>query len=83
MKALSTQEHAQACGMFYDAVANSTLRHMGQPELLAAIKGAGRRQLGDAFAWSRRSSTVDITPLVAATLGVWAVANVPVGGLAF
>jgi hypothetical protein len=33
-----------------------------------ALAGARRRRLGDAWAWDRRDSTVDISPLVAATL---------------
>ena len=40
-------------------------------ELLAALKGAVQRPLGDAWAWSRKSSSIDICPLVAATLALW------------
>jgi hypothetical protein len=42
-----------------------------QPELSAALAGATKRSLGDAWAWSRRNSAVDISPLVAATLALW------------
>jgi hypothetical protein len=44
------------------------LRHLGTPELAAAVAGAATRPLGDAWAWSRKSSAVDISPLVACTL---------------
>ena len=47
------------------------LRHLGGLELRQAVKGATKRPLGDAWAWSRRKSTVDISPLVAATLALW------------
>lgn len=67
----TTQEYAQACGLLFDAVENQTLRHLGTPELGSAVKGATTRPLGDQWAWSRKNSTVDISPLVAATLAVW------------
>jgi hypothetical protein len=68
---VSAQEHAQGCGLIYDAVAEKTLRHLDTPELSAALKGAVKRPLGDAWAWSRKSSSVDISPLVAVTLALW------------
>jgi len=72
----STADEAQACGAFVDAAAPAegepTLRHLGQPVLDAAVKGAAKVQLGDgAWRWSRRTSTVDISPLVAVTLAAW------------
>lgn len=70
----SARDVAQACGAFYDAAVPAagepTLRHLGQEALDAAVAGAARRQLGDAWAWSRRSA-VDISPLVAVTLAAW------------
>jgi hypothetical protein len=63
-------EYAAACGTFFDSVVEATVRHGGEPELTAAVRGAARRPLGDAWAWSRKSSTVDISPLVAATLAL-------------
>ncbi|HJV08911.1 MAG TPA: hypothetical protein VJ653_04495 [Acidimicrobiales bacterium] len=66
------RETAQACGLFYQAVSDSArLRHLDQPELTVALAGAERRPLSDAWAWARKSTSVDITPLVAATLAVW------------
>ena len=73
---VTMEQHADACGRFYDEVANSTLRHLGQPELRNAIKGAKTRALGDRWAWSRRNSGVNITPLVASTLALWATATI-------
>jgi phage terminase large subunit-like protein len=68
---VSSKEMAQACGVFFDAVTQGTLRHLGTPELTAALDGAVKRSLGDAWAWSRKSSSVDISPLVACTLALW------------
>lgn len=71
----NTNEAAQAFELFYTAVNERTLVHLGeewQPDLHAAVAGAARREVGDSgFAWARRDSAVDITPLVACTLGVW------------
>jgi hypothetical protein len=68
---VNAREHAQACGMIYDAVDQDTLRHLGTTELTAAIAGAVKRPLGDSWAWSRKNSTIDICPLVAITLALW------------
>lgn len=69
---VSAKEHAQACGIFYDAVMDTgTLRHLGTPELDSAVSGAVTRPLGEAWAWSRKNSAIDISPLVASTLALW------------
>ncbi len=68
---VAAKEHTQACGTFYDAVDQDRLRHLGSSELTLAVGGAVKRQLGDAWAWSRKSSAVDISPLVASTLALW------------
>jgi hypothetical protein len=65
-------EYAQACGLLVDHVDQHTIRHLGTPELAAAVRGVSTRPLGDAWAWSRRSSAVDVSPLVAVTLALWA-----------
>ncbi|GLW32264.1 hypothetical protein [Actinoplanes regularis] len=79
---LGTAAAARAWGMFYDAVAGDdldgrVLRHIGQPELTAAVAGAKRRPLGEGYAWDRRAATVDITPLVAATNALYGYATRP------
>jgi hypothetical protein len=67
---VDSQELARACGGLVDAVRERSFRHLGTPELRAAIKGAGKRALGDSWAWSRKSSAADISPLVAVTLAL-------------
>lgn len=71
VKKVSAREHAAACGQLMESLKARGVRHIGQPELDAAVGGAQRRPLGDAWAWSRRSSQVDICPLVAVTLAAW------------
>ncbi len=78
---VTAAEHAAACGRLADAVADKTLRHLGTDELQAAIRGAKPRPLGDAWAWSRKSSSVDISPLVAVTLALSAAIELPEGEL--
>lgn len=68
----TAQEVAAGCGQLVDAVVQGTVRHIGQEVLETAIRGAKTRPLGDAWAWGRRVSTVDISPLVAVTLARWA-----------
>jgi hypothetical protein len=65
----SGRDYANACGMFYDAVAENRLRHPGSPALDAAVPVATKRPLGEAWAWARQQG--DISPLVAATLALW------------
>jgi hypothetical protein len=72
VKTFSAAEHASACGGFYDLVESESLRQIGQHELIAALRGASKRHLGGAWAWNRRTSLVDISPLVAVTLALGA-----------
>lgn len=65
---LDGRESVQACEEFLAAVLGGTLVHRDEHVLNAAVQGAGRRQVGDSWKWSRRDSTVDISPLVAATV---------------
>jgi len=70
--AVNAQDHAKACGVFYDMVEQQALRHLGDPVLVASIDGAVKRQTdGGAWKWARTSSSVDISPLVACTLALW------------
>ena len=62
-----------ACGKFYDLTVEHRLRHIDQLPLSAALAGAKRRKLGEAWAWNRRDTSVDVSPLIAATLALDAV----------
>jgi hypothetical protein len=82
VRRLDSQQYGIACGQFVDAVGESALRHLGQEELAAAIRGAKARPLVDRWAWSRTKSNVDISPLVAATLAHWSAVENAVGEVA-
>jgi hypothetical protein len=76
VEAVSARDYAAACGLLYDLVEQEAIRHLGAPEVVNALRGASRRPLADAWAWSRKSSAVDISPLVAVTLACWAASTV-------
>lgn len=62
---------ANACALFQTAVIDATLRHRDESSLNLALANAKRRPLGERWAWTRKGSSHDITPLVAATLALF------------
>lgn len=66
----SAADMVKACGMFYDDTVAGRLTHPGQGRLDEALAGARKRPIRDAggWGWDRRDPTVNIAPLVAATL---------------
>lgn len=68
-------EMVAACGLIFDAVRDGKIVTMGEPALELAVQNAERRNLLDAWAWTRKQSLdttgTDISPLVAATLAHW------------
>jgi hypothetical protein len=72
VRTLDARDQADACGVLFDAVEQETVRHRGDSRLRAAIRSAAQRPLGDAWAWARKKSSADISPLVAATEALWA-----------
>jgi phage terminase large subunit-like protein len=69
-------DQAKAFSAFVAACQDDKLRHGNQPELTAALIGGVRRKLGDAYAWSRSSSAVDISPIVAVSEALFAVQTI-------
>lgn len=64
-------QYGAACGTFTDTVRQGALVHAGQQEMTVAIDGAKTRPLGDGlWGWGRKIGSADISPLVAATLGL-------------
>ena len=74
---INAREYAQACGALVDDVVNDRVRHRDRAELNAAVKTLRTRPLADAFAWSRRDSAADITPIETVTLARWGFASRP------
>lgn len=72
----TARDYAQACGWFGSAVVppkggEQLIVHRDQLPLTLAVSGASKRDLAELWAWDRKSTTTDISPLVAATLAVW------------
>jgi hypothetical protein len=67
----SGRELGAACGALVDAVRHQTLAHNDDPRLNDALASARTRPMGDAWMFARKPSG-DISPLVAATVGLGA-----------
>jgi hypothetical protein len=65
------REFVKACGAFFDVVVEKKVKVRSHVDLDVAVAGAARRTVGDAWAWGRRSSDCDISPLVSVTLARW------------
>ncbi len=77
-EALTAREMGQACGALEKAVQDGSFTHSPDDLFVTALAGAVRRNVGDGlWAWGRRKSTTDISPLVAATGALWALAVKP------
>jgi hypothetical protein len=74
---VGTKQHQQACGGLFLDVVEGRLVHPDVDVLNTAVFGAVKREVGDAWLWSRKKSDVDISPLVAVTLARWAAAQAP------
>lgn len=79
----SAQDVTHAAGVFYDAVMDAQIRVRANEQLNRAVDGARRRTVGDRWAWARRSSNVDISPLVAVTLAFWMHDKLPAAPVPF
>ncbi len=62
------RELAAACGAFYDAVLEGRVRLRAHHALDVAAAGAKKRKSGDAWTWARRDTSMDVSPLIAATV---------------
>lgn len=79
---MSARDVAAAFGMIYDAANTATEQepsvvHIGQPEVAAAVAGAGKRPVGDGHAWDRRNANTDITPIDSLTQALWGLRQAP------
>lgn len=86
-KQVNVRMIGSACGAVYDLLRGGShdedrrLTHSDQEQLNAAVRAAKRRPVGvdgTMWAWSRKDTTADISPLVAATLAVAGLQSRPV-----
>lgn len=74
---VSGRELGQACGAFYDDVTEGRAAIRRHSSLDSSVAGARRRSVGDAWAWARKDTSVDVSPLVAVTVARWAAMHLP------
>ncbi len=72
---LAPRELVSACGAFFDRVIEHRVTVRSHYALDVAAAGATKRSVGDAWAWARKHNTIDVSPLVAATLATWGAAR--------
>lgn len=72
VKLIKFADYVQACGVIFDWITQGKIRHLNDPILNAAVDGVRQTFTRDnaAWFWSRKSSEVDITSLVALTVAV-------------
>lgn len=68
VKGYGTREVAQACGSFYDGIADGKISIRRNADLDLAVAAARRRQTGDTWVWGRKDVGEDIAPLIAVNL---------------
>lgn len=60
------------CQLLFDGVtAARDVKHLGQKSLDDAVEGAGKRKVGNSWAWERHDLTTEISPLAAASLALF------------
>jgi hypothetical protein len=75
LRVLSTDEVCNASSEIARLVSNELLAHRADPELDGAVKNAAKRPVLDRWAWGRRISAGDISPLEGVTLAAWIALN--------
>ena len=72
LRKATTSDVLDACAGFDSLVREGHLLREPAPELDEAVAAAVKRDVGDRWAWGRKASSSDISPLEAATLAAWA-----------
>jgi Terminase large subunit, T4likevirus-type, N-terminal len=70
------REFTKACGQFYDAVLGRQVHVRVDGRLDGAVAAAKKKPAGDAWVWARKGLS-DISPLVAATIALYAAKTAP------
>jgi hypothetical protein len=72
---LSGRDVVQACGAMFDAIVERRVRFRAEDApshpFTAAVMGAVKKPVADNWVWSRSASAQDVTPIMAATVGLW------------
>jgi phage terminase large subunit-like protein len=71
----TVRDMTAACGVFYDAILEQTIRLRPHPSLEAAIASVQRKHVGSGWLWSRTTDAADLSPIFAATLAHYHATN--------
>ena len=75
--AIGGEEYVTAGQRFRALVAGALVTHRNDPRLNDAVDAAIARESGDRTTWRRKDTTVDISPLVAASMAAWKASATP------
>lgn len=64
-------ELAKSSGSFFDLIQQKKVRHLAQPILDEAVRGAQARSAGDAWFFDRKNSPSDVSPLISVSQAAW------------
>jgi hypothetical protein len=71
LRIMDTAEVLDSCAGIFDLVQDGLLHHESYDDLDRAVVAAVKRTVGDRWAWGRRQSESDISPLEAVTFAAW------------
>ena len=71
LQGTTMREYASACSQLLQLVNDQLLRHRGTAALDQAVANAAKREVGDVWLWSRRSSAGSIAGLEGATVALY------------
>jgi hypothetical protein len=71
LRVMDTAEVLDSCAGIFDLVQDGLLHHESYDDLDRAVAAAVKRTVGDRWAWGRRQSESDISPLEAVTFAAW------------
>ena len=74
---VSGPDYANAAARLRTIIVAGGIAHRDDPRLNRAVDTVDTQASGDRAVWRRRDITVDISPLVAASLSVWQASNPP------
>ena len=77
VEGLQAAVYSAACAGFLQALLDHSLTYRPHPALDDAAAAAGRRTLGDRWAWGRRQASVSIAALTASTVAMWTYDHAP------
>jgi len=72
LEKVTLRDRALADQWFYEALRDGRVTHSNLPALEEAVQGAVTTSVGDLWRFDRRKSLVDVSPLVACSMAVYA-----------